>query len=83
MPGVDAAHDAVLKKVRRLGGDVGADIEQHARPFQRGHQGGDAWTARHVLEKAASRRPPATMAPVFPALTMASTFVRPEVASNG
>ena len=45
-----AAHDAVLEQVLRLGTDVGADIEQHARPLERRHDGGDAGPA-DVLEE--------------------------------
>src|SRR5258707_792906 len=48
--GEDGAHDAVLKEMLRLGADVGADVEQHARALERGHDGGDAGAA-HVLEE--------------------------------
>ena len=58
--GEDAAHDAVLEQVLRLGADVGADVEQHARAVQGRHDGGDAGPA-DVLEEALAgtgRRPP-------------------------
>ena len=50
LPGEDAAHDAVLEQVLRLGVDVGADVEHDDRAALRGHDGGDARPA-DVLEE--------------------------------
>ncbi len=54
--GVDAAHDAVLEQVLRLGADVGPDVEQHARAMLGRQHGGDAGPL-NVLEEALEKVP--------------------------
>ena len=71
--GEDAAHDAVLKQVLRLGMTLAPTSSRTDRPCSVGMTA--AMPGRRTsLRKRRKQEPPATMAPVLPALTMASTL---------
>src|SRR5581483_2526855 len=55
-PGEDAAHDAVLVEVLRLGEDVGPDVEHDAGALEGWHDGSDARPA-DALEEALEDEP--------------------------